>query len=92
MPRSLIQQLGLIPARDRQIRTATGSSTVRVFQAVRLTVQGRDCSCDVIELPDDLPVLIGQVPLELLDFVVDMQGQRLIGNPAHGGQHMLDVL
>lgn len=28
---------------------------------------------------------------ELLDFVVDPQGQRLIGNPEHGGQHMFDM-
>ena len=43
------------------------------------------------ELPDDCPVLIGQVPLELLDFVVDPAGQRLIGNPEHGGEHVLEL-
>jgi hypothetical protein len=42
-------------------------------------------------LPDDCPVLIGQVPLEVLDFVVDPQGQRLIGNPAHGGEQILEI-
>jgi hypothetical protein len=35
--------------------------------------------------------VIGQVPLELMDWVVDPKGQRLIGNPEHGEQ-MLDVL
>jgi hypothetical protein len=35
--------------------------------------------------------LIGQTPLELLDFVVDPIGQRLIGNPDHGGEQMIDV-
>jgi hypothetical protein len=35
--------------------------------------------------------MIGQVPLELLDFVVDPVGQRLIGNPEHGGKHMMDM-
>ena len=30
-------------------------------------------------------------PLELLDFVVDLKGQHLIGNPAHGGEHILDL-
>ena len=42
-------------------------------------------------LPDDCPVLIGQVPLELMDFVVDPNSQRLIGNPAHGGVEMLEL-
>ena len=56
-----------------------------------LTVQGRECPMDVAEVPDDCPVLIGQVPLELLDFVVDPANQRLIGNPAHGGEQMLEM-
>ena len=46
---------------------------------------------DVAELPDDCPALIGQVPLELLDFVVDAAGQKLIGNPAHGGEQMIEL-
>ena len=41
--------------------------------------------------PTTAPSLIGQVPLELLDFVVDPSGQKLIGNPEHGGQHMIDL-
>jgi hypothetical protein len=36
-------------------------------------------------------VLIGQVPLELLDFVVDPRGQKLIGNPEHGGEQMIEI-
>jgi hypothetical protein len=36
-------------------------------------------------------VLIGQIPLERLDFVVDPQGNRLIGNPAHGGEHIIEA-
>jgi hypothetical protein len=44
-----------------------------------------------MEVPDDVPVLIGQVPLEQLDFVVDLQARRLIGNPAHGGEHIIEM-
>jgi predicted aspartyl protease len=91
MPRCLIAQLGLQPFRTRKARTSAGAVTLQVYGTVRLTVQGRDCHCDVIELPDDCPVLIGQVPLELLDFVVDPVGQRLIGNPAHGGEHIIEL-
>ena len=83
--------LGLIPLRTRQARTTAGPVTVQVYGTVRLTIQGRDCPSDVTELPDDCPVLIGQVPLELMDFVVDPGGQRLIGNPEHGGEHILEL-
>jgi hypothetical protein len=46
---------------------------------------------DVLEAHDECPVLIGQVPLELLDFVVDPKMQRLVGNPTHGGEHMYEM-
>ena len=62
-----------------------------IFCAVRLTIQGRDCSIDVGEIGDESPVLIGQVPLQLLDWVVDPGRQRLIGNPEHGGDHIMEV-
>jgi hypothetical protein len=46
---------------------------------------------DVIEVPDTVPVLIGQIPLEHLDFTIDMRGLSLVGNPAHGGEHMYEL-
>jgi predicted aspartyl protease len=91
LPSRLIQQLGLTLRHSRRVNTAAGVREANVYEAVRLTVQGRDCTIDVAELPDTAPVLLGEVPLELLDFVVDPRGQRLIGNPAHGGEQMLDM-
>jgi predicted aspartyl protease len=90
MPKRFITQLGLLPLRSRPARTAAGSRMVQIYGGVRLTVQERECNCDVQEVADDCPVLIGQVPLELLDFVVDPKGQQLIGNPLHGGQQMIE--
>jgi hypothetical protein len=66
-------------------------ATLKVYGGARIVVQDRECTCDVFELPDECPVLIGQVPLEMLDFVVDTKSQRLIGNPAHGGEQMLEL-
>jgi predicted aspartyl protease len=91
MPKRLIAQLGLTPYRTRTVRTVGGIVQTTLYRAVQLTVQGRDFICDVAEIPDDCPVLIGQIPLEGLDFVVDPIGQRLIGNPEHGGEHMIDM-
>lgn len=91
VPKRFVAQLGLRPLRSRKARTTAGLITLTVFDTVRLYVQGRDCVCDVTEVSDDLPVLIGQIPLEGLDFVVDPVGQRLIGNPDHGGEHMVDA-
>ena len=92
LPKRLVAQLGLLPLRERVARTAGGLTKLQVYGAARVVVQGRECTCDVIELADECPPVIGQAPLELLDFVVDPQGQRLVGNPDHGGEQMVDVL
>src|SRR5271166_648763 len=78
MTKSMIASLGLRPLRIRQARGLGGTVPMPSYRAVRLTIQGRDCAIDVGEIGDELPVLIGQIPLELLDWVVDPKGQRLI--------------
>jgi clan AA aspartic protease len=92
LPNRLIQQLGLLPIRTRRAVTTAGIRDVPTFGAVRLTIQNRDCICDVTEVDDACSVLIGQVPLELMDLVVDPGRRQLIGNPAHGGEHMIELL
>lgn len=91
LPKRLITKLGLKHVRIRRARTAAGIGEMNVYSAVRLTVQGRDCIADVAEVSNECPPIIGQVPLEILDFVVDRVGQRLIGNPAHGGEQMIEL-
>jgi predicted aspartyl protease len=91
LPRRLIAQLGLKRTRSKTARTPAGIVEFGICGAVRLTVLGRDCVLEAAEIPDDCPVLIGQMPLEGLDFVVDPIGQRLIGNPEHGGKQMIDM-
>ena len=91
LPKSLIKKLGLQKFTSRRMRTAKGTAMTSIYDAVRLTIQGRDCTIDVSHVAEGCPVLTGQVPLELLDFVVDPKRQRLIGNPEHGGKFMLDM-
>jgi predicted aspartyl protease len=91
LPTRLIRLLGLIKTSTRRINSSIGQSEADVYSGVRLTIQGRDCMLDILEVPDSVPVLIGQLPLERLDFVVDPQSQRLIGNPAHGGEQILEA-
>ena len=91
LPIRMIDQLGLRRLRKRPVRTSAGYVEAHVCEPVRLTVQGRECTIDVAEVPDMSPVLIGQVPLELLDFIVDPINQRSIGNPEHGGEQMIEM-
>jgi predicted aspartyl protease len=91
LPSRLIQQLGLQQVRSRSMRTTNGIREARIFDPVQLTIQDRTCTVEVYEVPDSCPALVGQIPLEILDFVVDLPGQRLIGNPLHGGEWMNDL-
>jgi predicted aspartyl protease len=91
LPTRLIRQLGLKKTGSKAVTTSRGPAEADIYDAVRLTIQGRDCALDVMEVPDSVPVLIGQLALECLDFVVDPKKQRLIGNPAHGGEYILDM-
>ncbi|HET6878977.1 MAG TPA: aspartyl protease family protein [Pirellulales bacterium] len=91
LPKRLIRQLGLRHYRTRESRGIGGPVQMPMYSAVWLTIDDRECALDVGEIDDLFPVLIGQVPLELLDFVVDCKAQRLIGNPAHGGHHVMEV-
>ena len=92
LPTRFIRQLGLTKREDRRVTISSGESTMAaLYDAVRLTIQNRQCTVDVMEVPDNVPALIGQVPLELLDFVIDPHGRRLTGNPDHGGEHVFEM-
>ena len=91
LPTRLIRQLGLAKLGTKRIRHTTGSGQADMYGTVRLTIQGRACPTDVMEVPDDIPVLVGQLPLENLDLVVDLRGGKLIGNPEHGGEHIFEM-
>src|SRR4051812_17952342 len=64
IPKRLIDELGLTFSYRKRSRAATGTTEVNVHQAAQLTIQGRTCPAEVVELPDDVAVLIGQLPLE----------------------------
>jgi len=91
LPTALINRLGLSKVSSKQVRSSIGVSEASLYEAVRLTIGGRSCTMDVMEVPDEVPVLIGQLPLEHLDFVVDLRSRSLIGNPAHGGEHVYEL-
>jgi predicted aspartyl protease len=92
IPTKYIQLLGLEKTSTKRVTSSTGGGEANLYSAVRLTIQGRSCTMDVMEVPDGVPVLIGQLPLEHLDFVIDMRQHALIGNPAHGGEHVYELL
>jgi len=81
---SVIRELGLRPIGEIKSRTMSARSETRtVFAPVSLEIQGRTGRYDVVEVPDSVPNVVGQIPLEDLDWVVDCRNQKLIPNPEH---------
>ncbi|HEY5232759.1 MAG TPA: hypothetical protein VIK35_04415 [Verrucomicrobiae bacterium] len=88
---SIIRELGLRPVGQIQMRTMSNRSESRtVFSPVALEIQGRTGRFDVVEIPDSLPNIVGQIPLEDLDWVVDCRNQKLIPNPEHKNGELAD--
>jgi hypothetical protein len=71
LPTRLIQQLGLKERFRKQALDSRGHGDLVVYETVRLTILDRDCPVDVAKVPDNVPVLVGQIPLEAMDLVVD---------------------
>jgi clan AA aspartic protease len=87
---TVIKTLGLERTDSVRSRTANGDVIRFRYEPVRLEVMGRHGNFDVVEVPEEVPNLLGQVALEVLDFVVDARGRNLAPNPAHGGEQMTE--
>ena len=91
LPRAIIEKLAIFPIGTCKAETANGMVTRELFEAVRLTIMGRKCDVNVVEVSSDGSSLVGYIPLEALDFVVDPKAQKLIPNPKHHGEMVLDL-
>jgi len=87
---SVIRKLGLVRVDAVRSNTTNGEGVRFKYEPVQLELMGRKENFDVIEAPESVPNLLGQVPLEVLDLVVDSKGRKLIPNPAHGGRQMTE--
>ena len=90
--KSSIRRLGLRFARSAEVRTGNGNVERSIYQAVQITILGRQCLAEVMEVPDTVPPLLGYIPLENLDLVVDPKSNRVTPNPESGGKYTLDLL
>lgn len=91
LPQPFVDQLGLRFQRTKPSNTVAGPMTLGIYGAARVIAQGRDCITEVMALPESRQALLGQIPLEMMDWWVDPINQRLVGNPEHGGQWMAEV-
>ncbi|MFH0983626.1 MAG: retroviral-like aspartic protease family protein [Planctomycetota bacterium] len=91
LPKSMVEQLGLRFQRAKETRTAAGIMTLGVYGAAKVAIEGRECITEIMELPEGQTPLLGQVPLELMDWWIDLASHCLVGNPEHGGHWMAEA-
>lgn len=88
LPSRYIKELGLRPLpRTVRATTAVGVVERQVYSGALLTIEDRTDEFSVLEVPDEAPALVGVVPLEVLDYMVDPTTQSLIGK--HGATSMV---
>jgi len=84
IPIDVCRRLRLRPLRTTQVELADGSfCEMTWFQGVWIEILGRGMTCDVLAAPEGTMPLIGQIPLEGLDLVVDPRSREVRTNPAH---------
>ena len=87
---SVIKSLGLRKVGEVNSRTTNGDRLRNVYEPVRLELMERSGNFDVVDIDEHVPNLLGQIPLEYLELVVDPKAQTLRPNPAHGDKLMTE--
>ncbi len=90
VPIEIVQKLGLDLIRQERATYANNSSeNVDVTELVTFEILGRRVTEEALVLGDE--VLIGQIALKRTDLLVDCANQRVIRNPAHPDQIVMNV-
>jgi predicted aspartyl protease len=91
--RDTIRALGLTHVKSAQARAANGDVVDRrIYGAAWITILGRQCLAEIMEIPDNVSPLLGYIPLENLDLVVDPKKRKVVPDPESGGKYTLDLL
>jgi clan AA aspartic protease len=87
----LCQQLGLGIRKEREVRLANNATeTVKIAEPVQIHWKNRSMVCEPWVIPGGGNILLGAIPLEDMDLIVDPKHQELVG--AHGDEQIGTLL
>jgi clan AA aspartic protease len=93
LPEDVVNRLGLAIRGTRKARYADGRvAEIPWVAGLIVEILGRETSCDALVEPAGTTPLIGQIPLEALDLLVDPKSRDLKVNPASPDTPLLDLL
>lgn len=86
LPEHIVLQLGLKELEKREVAFANGKKQLAAYVGpLEVAFQKRHCFVGAMVLGDE--PLLGAIPLEDMDLVVDSAQRRLIPNPANPNVH-----
>ena len=93
VPRDVAEKLGLKERGRRRVRYADGRvADVPWVGPITVEILGRETMCEALVEAAGTTPLIGQIPLEALDLVVDPRTRDVSVNPASPDMPMMDLL
>jgi clan AA aspartic protease len=93
LPADVVERLGLPTGGHRKVRYADGRvEEVPWVAGVHIVILGRETAVTALVIAAGQMALIGQIPLEELDFVVDPKSRELRPNPRSPDAPILDLL
>ena len=93
LSKDLIDKLDLDLIRKVKVNTATDIVELGIYGPIIYEIMDRKATCEVMELQHPkIEALIGQIPLEQMDFLINPSTNRLVPNYEHDGELILDQL
>ena len=93
LPQDIVDELGLKKIKDVRVRYANNETEDRpMYRVVTVEINGREGDFDVIAEPRGSQPLLGQIPLEQLDLIVDPVARKVLPNPRSPDVPMVDLL
>ncbi len=92
LPGDVVQKLGVPLVREVTVTYANGGKAQRsIARGIVIEIQGRDAIVDAIVEPEAKTVLIGQVPLEVMDLIVDPKKATLGPRPESPDSPLIEL-
>jgi len=93
LPADVVERLGVPVRAMRKVKLAGARvEELPLVGGIKLEIRGRDALVSALVGPVGSTALIGQIPLEEMDFVVDPKSRELRPNPASPDAPLLDLL
>ena len=92
LPQEELDKLGVRVFSERTSRFANGQTAIKkIYGPIHIRVMGRDALVAATASHPGMPSLLGQIPLESLDLLVDPKRHRLIpGHPDYPNEQLIE--